>query len=227
MICVYKYIDLADDIVKYVGITYGDSSNLKKRIYQHRINDNWANISNYNIQYQDFDVNSRTDAEMLEAHYIALYQTYKYYNKDKKKWGLSSFIPNREHLWKEYKTERPYNKCDNCNIKQKYKILSDSYDQLKQSTAYDLLSITENYKEEKKENECLISMLVGWKSIYDCIKAKMNRCKKQEKIDLYSDLLSKIEHYYNTCLDFDKPDITISFDAYINEYEFMKGKKYE
>ena len=82
---VYKYIDIKDNIVKYVGIT----KDLKRRIKDHK-KDKWYNLSTYSIYY--LEVNSRCDAEMLEGHFIALYETHRYFNVAKETWGLSSFV---------------------------------------------------------------------------------------------------------------------------------------
>ena len=35
MAYVYRYTDLADNIIKYVGIVYGENRTLKQRIYEH------------------------------------------------------------------------------------------------------------------------------------------------------------------------------------------------
>lgn len=100
MACIYRYTDLADNIIKYVGIVWSDNRTLKQRLYEHSKNDEWCKNGNFKIEY--IKVKSRTDAEFLEAHYISLYHTDKYYNDSKSEWGISSFVPYKESDWKEY-----------------------------------------------------------------------------------------------------------------------------
>lgn len=100
MACIYRYTDLADNIIKYVGIIWSENRTLKQRIYEHRKNEEWCRNGKFKIEY--IKVQSRTDAEFLEAHYISLYHTDKYYNDSKSEWGISSLIPYKESDWKEY-----------------------------------------------------------------------------------------------------------------------------
>ena len=78
MAYVYRYTDLEDLLIKYVGIVYGETRTLQQRLNEHKNNDAWCKNKNWRIEY--FYVNTRTDAECLEAHFIALYKTYNYYN---------------------------------------------------------------------------------------------------------------------------------------------------
>ena len=102
MAYVYRYIDNLDGIIKYVGIVWSENRTLARRIYEHQIYDEWCKNGDFTIEYIEENINSRTDAEHFEAHYIALYETDKYYNVCKSGWGLSSFLPNRENDWKQY-----------------------------------------------------------------------------------------------------------------------------
>ncbi len=98
---VYRYKDISDNIIKYVGIVWSDNRRLKDRIYDHQ-NDYWFKDKQWKIEYIDREINSRTDAEYLEAHFISLYQTDKWYNKSKAGWGISAFIDVNENEWKEF-----------------------------------------------------------------------------------------------------------------------------
>lgn len=102
---VYRYIDKSDGIIKYVGIVWSENRSLKQRIKEHSINDFWCKKSEWYIEYIEENINSRTDAEYFEAHYISLYETDKYYNKSKSGWGISSYLPNRENEWEKYTGE--------------------------------------------------------------------------------------------------------------------------
>lgn len=100
MACIYRYTDLTDNIIKYVGIVWSNNRTLKQRLYEHSKNDEWCKNGKFKIEY--IKVQSRTDAEFLEAHYISLYHTDKYYNDSKSEWGISSFVPYKESDWQEY-----------------------------------------------------------------------------------------------------------------------------
>lgn len=97
---VYRYIDLLDGIIKYIGIVWSEDRTLQQRIYEHLTKDIWCKGKNWKIEY--FVVNNRTEAENFESHFIALYETYKYYNDAKSDWGVSSYLP-KEINWIEYK----------------------------------------------------------------------------------------------------------------------------
>lgn len=93
--CVYRYIDTSDHIVKYVGIVH--SGTLMGRLYSHS-KEKRCEPRYWNVQY--FECDTRAEAEAFEAHLIALYKTYNYYNKCKASWGLNKFLPNVEKWWK-------------------------------------------------------------------------------------------------------------------------------
>lgn len=95
---VYKYTDLQDGTVKYVGIIRTDS-NFPMRFIQHK-SDRWHKTSYWHIEY--FEVETVTDAEAIEGHLIWLYGTGEYYNKAKTTWGKCTFIPEADFLWSTY-----------------------------------------------------------------------------------------------------------------------------
>lgn len=96
---VYRYVDKKDGEVKYIGIINADS-NFPQRFKQHE-HDGWNNKSKWRIEY--IELNSRTDAEALEAHFIWFYSTGKHFNKAKINWGACSFAPDPdEYEWTEY-----------------------------------------------------------------------------------------------------------------------------
>ena len=66
---VYRYIDLNDDKIKYVGIVWSGNRTLKQRVEEHFNNDSWCDKGHWRIEYVLREVNTRTDAEYLEAHY--------------------------------------------------------------------------------------------------------------------------------------------------------------
>lgn len=99
MAYVYKYIDKADGICKYVGIVYGKTSSMKERTWEHYKYDKWCIGKEWDIYY--LEVKTRTDAEFLESHYINLYNTKQYYNIKKTKWGISELY-KEEKPWKKF-----------------------------------------------------------------------------------------------------------------------------
>lgn len=91
---VYKYTDMSDGIVKYVGIVHHGS--LPTRHKQH-MREDWYKQGNFLCEY--IEVNNQSEAEAIESHLITLYETHKYYNRAKSDWGLNSYLPN-EYDWK-------------------------------------------------------------------------------------------------------------------------------
>ncbi len=51
----------------------------------HMNNDNWANDACWRVEY--FECENCSEAEAFESHLIALYETWRYYNKAKCDWG--------------------------------------------------------------------------------------------------------------------------------------------
>lgn len=90
---VYRYIDEADNIIKYIGIVCRDTENaLEKRIYEHSNSDSWCRGKTWRVEY--ITVPTKNDAHALEGHFIALYGTNRWHNKAKTTLGLLSFVEN-------------------------------------------------------------------------------------------------------------------------------------
>lgn len=96
---VYKYTDVEDKIVKYVGIVWSENRTLLQRIREHQMYDDWCNGKQWKIEYLNID--NKTDCEGLEAHFIALYNTGEWYNKGKTNWGISNVYSMIKWEWKE------------------------------------------------------------------------------------------------------------------------------
>lgn len=131
--CVYRYIDRSDGIIKYVGIVWGVKRTLSQRIKEHQRDPKFSN-KKWKIEYIDTKIETRTDAEYFESHYIALYGTAKYLNDTKYGWGLSSYLPDRESDWKEYNQES-YRNC--INLSDPYNGAKECLDQLFSYNTYD------------------------------------------------------------------------------------------
>lgn len=108
MAYIYRYIDCADNQIKYVGIVWGRTRSLQQRIREHSYFDAWCKTSKWIIEYYASNIITRTDAEFYESHLISLYGTDKYFNKSKSGWGISHFLPViPDEEWKEYTGSDP------------------------------------------------------------------------------------------------------------------------
>lgn len=99
---VYRYTDLSDGIIKYVGIVWSDNRTLKQRVDEHFRNDDWCKGRKWKVEFLKRNINSRTDAELFESHYISEYATDKYYNIKKSGWGKSDLINSKNEEWELY-----------------------------------------------------------------------------------------------------------------------------
>lgn len=99
---IYRYIDLADNIIKYVGIVWANNRTLQQRMQEHEKNDNWCFVRRWKVEYIETNINNRTEAEFFESHFITLYQTYKYFNIKKQNWGTSDLVQFSDNDWKEF-----------------------------------------------------------------------------------------------------------------------------
>ena len=98
---VYKYTDLSDGIVKYIGVVLRECKNgLSKRIYEHSQRDLWVFNKKWKIEYLETKTNN--DAYALEGHFISRYKTYEWYNVKKADWGVLSFLDENKLSWKVY-----------------------------------------------------------------------------------------------------------------------------
>lgn len=104
MAYVYRYTDLADNIIKYVGIVWSDNGTLRQRINEHT-KDEWYTTSQWKIEYFEKEVKTRTDAEFLESHFISLYETDKWFNNKKSGWGISNFLLGNYFEWQTWNEE--------------------------------------------------------------------------------------------------------------------------
>lgn len=94
--CIYRYVNKNTEQVEYIGLVYDRP--LYKRIGEHAKMEHW-NSQKYRVDY--ITCSSRTDVEFLEAHFIAKYKTYNYYNEAKKKMGESKLLDDKEFHWIE------------------------------------------------------------------------------------------------------------------------------
>ena len=102
MAIVYRYIDLHDNIIKYVGIVWANNRTLDDRIREHSANDSWCKGRYWKVEYLNRDIQTRMDAELLEGHYIGKFNTGKWYNTNKSSWGKSTLLDDSNDQWIEY-----------------------------------------------------------------------------------------------------------------------------
>ncbi|MDT4370609.1 hypothetical protein RO865_17705 [Blautia faecis] len=120
--CIYRYTDLSDDVIKYVGIIWSENRSLKQRIEEHYRQDEWCKNKEWKIEYIEENIKTRTDAEYLESHYIALFHTDNWYNKNKAGWGISNLLPDRDR-WILYDEEKYKLIIENKKLKEENKAL--------------------------------------------------------------------------------------------------------
>lgn len=94
-LCVYRYTDAEDGIIKYVGIVKNGS--LYNRILAHQETDEWCRGKHWIVEY--FECDSISEVEAFESHLISLYGTDKYYNIKKAGWGTNKYLPDIEGRW--------------------------------------------------------------------------------------------------------------------------------
>ena len=94
--CVYRYTDITDEKVKYIGIVH--KGNLTTRLNQHTLQDDWYLDGIWKVDF--FECDTRSEAEAFESHLIAYYRTGEYYNRTKIKWGINKYLPNTDSWWK-------------------------------------------------------------------------------------------------------------------------------
>lgn len=94
---VYRYTDLYDGVIKYVGIT---SRPLSQRVREHKMNEPWEKTSKWLIEY--FRVATKSEMEAWESHLIAEYHTDQYYNTAKSGWGQIQKFQSQTPKWRAY-----------------------------------------------------------------------------------------------------------------------------
>lgn len=99
MAWIYRYTDIADNIIKYVGIVWGKNRTLIQRVIEHKKNDEWCRTRNWKIEYITNGIDTRSEADAFESHYISLYNTSKYFNIAKDNYGVNKYLPDRENDW--------------------------------------------------------------------------------------------------------------------------------
>ena len=117
---IYRYRDLEDNKIKYIGLVYGDNKkDLRKRIKQHKLDIEFChnNLEHWYLSMKEYEVDvltpkvvkTKNDAEMLEGHFISVYGTQNYLNKAKSNWGESSYLKDVEFDWIPYTDICPSN----------------------------------------------------------------------------------------------------------------------
>ncbi len=155
MAYVYRYTDLSDGIIKYVGIVWSENRTLEQRIREHR-KDKWYQGTQWKIEFISENIQNRTDAEYLESHFISLFGTDKYFNTKKEGWGVSSII-KKSFNWELYsceknKTSEEYEK-EIKNLKyqiNEYKKKIDEYEEKVNEMSATIRGLIEVPSEEKQ-----------------------------------------------------------------------------
>lgn len=178
---VYRYTDLSDNIIKYVGIVWSKNRTLLQRIKEHEAQDEWCKNKNWKIEYIETPINTRTDAEYMEAHFISYFGTNKYFNRAKSGWGISSFIEKRDN-WQLFDIEKEQKlndlEIENVILQNKVEHLSKQLEEFKKMREQSKTASTEvNYlKDRVKELERQIDVFA------DINRTLHNNCSQKEAI---------------------------------------------
>lgn len=97
MFYVYRYIDIFDNIIKYIGKV--TEQELCQRIRQHSYEEKFQN-SDWRIEY--IVCKTRTQADAYESHFIAKYKTYRFLNVAKANWGIMPELEGVHFKWISY-----------------------------------------------------------------------------------------------------------------------------
>lgn len=219
---VYRYTDLKDNIIKYVGIVWSDNRSLVERLIEHEKNDEWCKNGSYKIEYITENIITRTDAEYFESHFVSLYGTDNYYNKSKAGWGVSSFLPDRENDWIEFDQSVFEEKCnDICGTKNVYKMM---FDLSKAKIHCEKLLFTYSKCKRKKIDDSRHCKICGGNDFY----IKIENGKKQMYCSHCNKKTTILSNYQKYCYD-EKYIGGYIFDGnQIEQYDFYvyKGKHF-
>lgn len=189
--CVYRYIDKRDGIIKYVGIVWGKTRTLEQRHKEHIRNEWWCD-DNFVLEYIDENIESRTDAEYYEAHYIALYETYNWYNTSKSGWGISKYLPTKNN-WRVFgNTGKNYIP----KISDKHLQSKIAYQEYKENIANEIIENIIN------RIDIIISLLKQEDNIEKAFKIA-NELFKNKFDSIYDSITKTNENIYNTTFNTD------------------------
>lgn len=195
--CIYRYIDKTDGIIKYVGIVWSNNRSLAQRIKEHK-KEPWYKNGDWKIEYSSKHINSRLDAELLEAYYISLYGTKDWYNISKADWGTCSLFDNvflEESDWKVFEDKKIHSKRSN----QAKSSFSNSVErklqeQRRQEKFLDFITLY-----WKSSGEKIVFELGAIESFFDSINLKLDDDKK---LDIFGKMCFSLQ---NLEFDFIKP----------------------
>ena len=192
MAYVYRYKDMWTNEIHYVGIVWSKTRTLSTRISEHYKNDEWCRDGCYIVEILDVPIDTRTDAEYYEAHYISLYDTGKFYNKSKVNMGVSNLIPDNEDKWEFYGISFPMSKENKHKYNNAYKDIKnksnmDSFDyfyiSINSEDGYDAVF----YKTQKRES--------SYNDVYEIFEKNIPENYGSfyvEQLETITDLVSKI-----------------------------------
>ena len=145
--CVYRYIDVSDWKIKYVGITVNGT--LVNRHKGH-IKEEWYKNGRFICEY--IQVDNQSEAEAIESHLIALYDTGKYFNKAKTGWGINKYLPN-EYNWKVLNLHKSMNEIANIlSIRAEWCLTKTNWDKNSISKFLSDLSLEITRSQEEQKN---------------------------------------------------------------------------
>lgn len=155
---VYRYTDLEDNQIKYVGIVWSGNRSLKQRVEEHKERDEWCKNRKWIIEYLKRDVECRTDAEYLEAHYTNKFRVdgNEWFGKTKLNWGESNIIDDSKDEWIIYYTDEEEVSNNTCDIEVVEKAIGYNYKYGQTYTFFDKYGYKYCITEICKNNDSLI-----------------------------------------------------------------------
>lgn len=228
---VYRYIDLNDNNIKYVGIVWSGNRTLKERVDEHYKNDSWCDRGHWRIEYVLRDVNTRTDAEYLEAHYTNKFrkQDSEWFGKTKLNWGESEIIDDSNDKWEIYYTDEE--SLSNLSVKTYVKNIKIFNSYLERAIGFEFDGFdNENYSlrlltrikgEEYKEH-----YIAGDELLYEILKTDPDYNKILEKHEDFVEGFENImdEYYVNVEIVKSEIDGSIQDVCFLEKFHFTPNK---
>lgn len=169
---VYRYKDTFDGKYKYIGIVKGDTfACLLRRIKQHR-KDEWFKNSEFNVDY--IEVQTICDAEAIEGSLIGKYQTWRFYNKAKRRWGESTLFQVNDNLWKLFGIES----------------LQAMYSESIKALSNNIAKLIETKQQLEKQTSALECCMITADNFGSSCMLSAVESDLMEKINLYEDFAS-------------------------------------
>lgn len=96
---IYRYVDLDDEIIKYVGTVWSGDCTLKDKHLWHKEHDSWCKDNHWRIEYLQKDIKTRVESDIFESHYVSKFGTNEYFNTHTVGYGMSDTVDDTNDVW--------------------------------------------------------------------------------------------------------------------------------